>query len=300
VTVVGILHPGAMGAALGAELRAVGHDVLWAAEGRSAQTAQRAEGAGLRDAGTAIELARDSDVVLSVCPPHAAREVAAQVAGAAALYVDANAVSPATARDVAAAIAGAGGHAIDGGIIGPPPGENASASLLLSGARAGEVARLFDGTRVRARVVGTEIGAASAAKMAYAGWTKGSAALLLSMRALARAEGVEDALLAEWALTQPGLAERSERAAQGAAGKSWRWVGEMEEIAATLEAAGLPGGFHTAAAVVFERLAAEPSSELTAVLDTLACGTLRAGDAVAPPGKGETRMHTRNSERTWR
>ena len=279
MTVVGLLHPGAMGSALGAELRAAGHDVLWASQDRSAQTAARATAAGLRDAGTSADVARASAVVLSVCPPHAARDVAAQVAGRAELFVDANAVSPATAREVAATIASAGGRAVDGGLIGPPPGPDASVTLMLSGAGAQDVAGLFDGTRVRVRVVGGEIGAASATKMAYAGWTKGSAALLLAIRGFARAEGVEDALVEEWALSQPHLDDASARAARGAAGKSWRWVAEMQEIAASLEAAGLPAGFHHAAASVFERLAAEPGTDLEAVLRTLACDTL-------PPGRG--------------
>jgi len=277
VTVVGLLHPGVMGAALGAELRSAGHEVLWAADGRTDSTARRAAEADLRDAGTVAELARRSAVVLSVCPPHAARDVAAQVAGNASLYVDANAVSPATAREIAATVAGAGGRAIDGGIVGPPPGADRAASLLLSGTGAEEVAALFDGTRVRARVLGTDIGAASAAKMAYAAWTKGSAALLLAVRALARAEGIEDALLGEWAISHPDLPQTSERAARGAAGKSWRWVGEMEEIAATFRDAGLPGGFHEAAAAVYERLAGEPGTDLDAVLDALTCDTLRDG-----------------------
>ena len=97
------------------------------------------------------------------------------------------------------------------------------------------------------------IGAASAVKMAYASWTKGSAALLLAARALARAEGVEETLLAEWGISQPGLEERSARAAGSAAAKGWRWIAEMEEIAATMAAAGLPEGFHQAAAEIYRR-----------------------------------------------
>jgi len=277
MTVVGLLHPGAMGAALGAQLRAAGHDVLWASEGRGPETARRAQDAGLRDAGTPDELARRSAIVLSVCPPHAARDVAAQVAGQASLFVDANAVSPATARDIAATIAAAGGRAIDGGIVGPPPGGDAPARLLVSGVGADEVAALFGGTRVRAPVVGADVGAASAAKMAYAAWTKGSAALLLAVRGLARAEGVEDAMLTEWAISHPDLPDASERAAGFAAGKAWRWVGEMEEIAATFRDAGLPGGFHEGAAAIYERLAAEAATDLDAVLDALPCDTLRHG-----------------------
>jgi hypothetical protein len=89
--------------------------------------------------------------------------------------------------------------------------------------------------------------------MAYAGWTKGSAALLLAVRGAARALGVEDDLLAEWALSQPGLAAQADRSARSAAAKGWRWEPEMREIAATLAAAGLPSGFHQAAAEIFSR-----------------------------------------------
>lgn len=89
--------------------------------------------------------------------------------------------------------------------------------------------------------------------MAYAAWTKGSSALLLAARALAQAGDVEDVLLAERELSQPKLAERHRQAVRSAATKGWRWVAEMEEIAATMEDAGLPGGFHHGAAEIFRR-----------------------------------------------
>ncbi len=103
-------------------------------------------------------------------------------------------------------------------------------------------------------VVPGGVGAASAVKACYASWTKTNAALVLAIRAVARAHGVEDALLAEWARSQPQLETASEQAATQSAPKAWRWVAEMEEHAATFEAAGLPGGFDAAAAVVFDRL----------------------------------------------
>ena len=104
----------------------------------------------------------------------------------------------------------------------------------------------------RARAAGPDA-AASAIKMAYAAWTKGMAAMLLAARALARAEGVEDTLLAEWALSQPSLAAQSERAATSAVFKGWRWIAEMEEIAHCMAEAGLPDGFHQAAAEIYRR-----------------------------------------------
>ena len=105
--------------------------------------------------------------------------------------------------------------------------------------------------------------------MAYASWTKGSAALLLAARALARAEGVEETLLAEWGISQPGLEERSARAAGSAAAKGWRWIAEMEEIAATMAAAGLPEGFHQAAAEIYRRFPPADRAGHEAGLDAL-------------------------------
>jgi len=278
-TTVGLLHPGEMGAAVGQCLTAAGHRVLWVPEGRSAASAARAAAAGLTVAsGGLAGLTREADVIVSVCPPHAAlgvaREVAAlgvarEGAGSGRVYVDANAVSPDTAREIAAIVAAGGGSYVDGGIIGSPPVAPGFIRLYLSGARAGEVQRLFAGGAVDARVIGGGgLFAASAVKMAYASWTKGSAALLLAARALARAEGVEDLLLAEWGASQPGLTERSARAAGSAAAKGWRWVAEMEEIAAAMAAAGLPDGFHLAAAEIYRRAqeAPAPDAILTALL----------------------------------
>jgi hypothetical protein len=117
------------------------------------------------------------------------------------------------------------------------------------------------------RAPGDGIGAASAVKMAYASWTKGSAALLLAARALARAEGVEPVLLDEWGISQPGLEARSAGAAGAAAAKGWRWVAEMEESAAAWAAAGLPEGFHGAAAEIYRR--APRDGDLDALLSAL-------------------------------
>ena len=248
-----------MGAAVGRCLTGAGYEVLWASEGRGPQTAARARAAGLTDAGTPAEVAERADVIFSICPPHAALDVAWAVQGFGGFFVDANAISPATAREVSLMVEEGGATYIDGGIIGMPPPEkreseaNGGTRLYLSGAEADAVRGLFDGTTVDARVIVSGIWAASAVKMAYAAWTKGTAALLLAARGLARAEGVEDALLAEWAMSQPSLESRSRGAADSAVAKGWRWVAEMEEIAASMAAAGLPDGFHQAAAEIFRR-----------------------------------------------
>jgi len=232
-----------MGATIAAALRSQGHEVAWASDGRSDATRGRAEEAGLRDVGSVAALAAECETIVSVCPPHAALDVARSVGEVGGVYVDANAVSPATARGVAAAV----GRCVDGGIVGGPPDPR----LYLSGDDAPRVAALFDGSPVQPRVLEGGVGAASALKMTYAAWTKGTAAMLLAIRDVARAEGVEEPLLAEWAESVPLLDERWERARRSADAKGWRWVGEMEEIAATFEAAGAPRGFHEAAAQVY-------------------------------------------------
>jgi 3-hydroxyisobutyrate dehydrogenase-like beta-hydroxyacid dehydrogenase len=253
VTVVGVLHPGEMGAAVARVLRSHGETVLWASAGRSAATVERAEAAGLEDACEVAELCRRCEVLLSICPPHAAVDVARAATGFTGVYVDANAISPETAR----AIGDLQPRFVDGGIVGPPPDEPGTTRLYLSGAEAAQVAGLFAETNVDARVISRQPGAASAVKAAYAGWTKGSAALLLTVRELARAEGVEDRLLEEWRLSLPALEDRYASASRSAGRKGWRWIGEMEEIANGMAAHDLPTGFHEAAAEVFRRAAGE-------------------------------------------
>ena len=257
MTTIGLLHPGEMGASVGASGRAGGHRVLWASQGRGADTTKRATAAGLEDAGSVATLVGASDVVLSVCPPHAALDVARSVAGHGfrKLYVDGNAVAPATSRDIAAIVEAAGATYVDGGIIGPPPDKAGTTRLYLSGASAGRVQALFEGGPLEAIVLAGDLTAAAAIKMCYAAWTKGSQALIMAVRALATAEGVDEALLVEWHRSQADLPGRSQNAARGTARKAWRWVGEMDEIAATFAADGLPDGFHRAASELYRRMA---------------------------------------------
>ena len=231
--------------------------VVWASEGRSAATRARAKGAGFEDVKTLGAVTATADAVVSVCPPHGAQALAEAVAenGYDGLYLDANAVSPATALEIQAAATASGARFVDGGIVGPPAIRPGTTRLYLSGDAAGELIARFEGSDIEAIDLEAEVGAASALKMCYAGFTKGSAALLLSLRAAASAYGVEEGLLGEWSRSQPGLEKRSVRAAATAAPKSWRFAGEMEEIADTLAAAGLPEGFHRAAAEAYRRLA---------------------------------------------
>jgi 3-hydroxyisobutyrate dehydrogenase-like beta-hydroxyacid dehydrogenase len=246
---IGLLHPGEMGAAFGAALHEHGHEVLWVPQGRSPATADRARDAGLEPAASVPELAARVELVLSICPPHAALDVARELSGFDGIYVEANAIAPATTLEIGALF----GRFVDGSIIGSPPLDGPTATLYLAGTEAATVADLFTDSRARATVISDQPGAASALKMVYAAWTKGSAALLLAVQQAATAAGVDAELMAEWQTGQSQLPERLARAQRSAMDKGWRWVGEMEEIADFFESLGEPDGFHRAAAEVFRK-----------------------------------------------
>ena len=273
---IALLHPGNMGSTIGACAAASGARVLWASAQRSAASRKRAEQAGLVDAGDLAAAVRQSDIVLSVCPPEFATEIALSVAAQRfqGIYVDANAVSRATAEEIAKIVVKAGASFVDGGIIGSPVKQAGTTRMYLSGEKAAEIAQLFSASMLDARSIGAVPGEASALKVVYAAWTKGTDALILAIRALAAHEGVDHALLEEWKISQPALENKCLRAAAVAVPKMWRYVGEMREIAEAFQAAGLPGGFHQAAAEVSERLASfkdqtEPPLTVKTVLEKL-------------------------------
>jgi 3-hydroxyisobutyrate dehydrogenase-like beta-hydroxyacid dehydrogenase len=269
---LGILHPGAMGATVAAA--AVAESVVWASSGRSPATLERAAAAGCTDRVNVAGLVASSDLIISVCPPHAAADVARDVAtaGFAGIYVDANAVAPATSRVVGKTVTAAGARFVDGGIVGPPAIRPGTTRLYLAGDAAPDVAFVFAGGPLEAIVLDGPPGTASSLKMAYAAYTKGTAALVAAIRALAAAEGIEAPLLAEWDRSVPGLAERSTRILEATPRKAWRFAGEMREIAATFDSADLPAGFHEAAAEIYDRLAEykyDPSPDPHAVIESL-------------------------------
>jgi len=267
---VGFLHPGLMGETLAANCSAVS---LWAAQGRSQETRERADAHGLTEVADIESMCSQSEMIVSICPPAAAVDVADQVAAAGfgGIYVDANAISPQSARAIATKFA----RYVDGSVIGPPAHAAGTTRLYLSGPQADQVASLYAGSVLEARVIGDEPVAASALKMAYASWTKIGSALHLAIRALAHAEGVEDALVNEWSLSQPWLGERSERIAAGVGPKAWRFTGEMKQIAQAFASIDAPTGFADAANEIYERMAGfkgAPGPSLDAVIDAISQG----------------------------
>lgn len=257
MTKIGILHPGAMGISVAASAKNSGAEVYWVSAGRSDETRQRAEEHGLQEVGTIDELTQQCEVIVSVCPPHAAEEVAQQVmqAGFNGLYVDGNAISPERSRRIGRIVSEGGGRFVDGGIVGGPAWKAGTTWLYLSGDGADTAAACFAAGPLETEILSGGIGQASALKMCFAAYTKGTTALLAAVLATAEAEGVREPLNTQWERYWEGFAAETEMRVRRVTAKAWRFAGEMEEIAATLEAADVPGGFHTAAAELYQRLA---------------------------------------------
>ena len=270
MTVIGLISPGQMGASIGAAASHSATRVIWAGDGRSKASHTRASDAGLENGGTIDTLVKDSDIILSVCPPHDAEDVARQVKQRAfpGLFVDCNAIAPEKSRQIAERFGYQ--NFVDGGIVGGPAWKSESGTrLYLSGDRSKEIAALFNNSPLETTIIPGEIGAASAMKMVFAAYTKGTTALLAAILGVAEKEGVRNVLESQWGQT---FTEQTYQRVVANSAKAWRFEGEMQEIAATFENAGLPGGFHAAAAVVFERLAQfmdEPAVDIVELLKAL-------------------------------
>ncbi|MEO5924295.1 MAG: DUF1932 domain-containing protein [Bryobacteraceae bacterium] len=265
---VGILHPGAMGVSIASSAIDGGCEVYWASEGRRAFTRDRAEAAGLRDAGTLPQLCEVCPIVISVVPPEFAFDVARAVAssGFQGILADVNALTPQNKVEMAKLVP----NFADGGIIGLPSRSPGETTLFLSGPAAAEVAACFAGAAIAARDMGPEIGRATALKVLFAAYNKGSIALFASLYSAAENYGVLPELKEQF--IHRGLSiEKIEAQIVRAAPKAWRWVSEMHEISAALEAAGMPGDFHAGAAKVYERLVGLKDREtaLPEILDNL-------------------------------
>jgi 3-hydroxyisobutyrate dehydrogenase-like beta-hydroxyacid dehydrogenase len=254
---IGILHPGEMGISIAASAKNSGCDVYWISEGRSLATRERVAKVGLHEVRTLQELCKECRTIISVCPPHAAETVARDVARAGfhGVYVEANAIAPERTIQIGNAMTRADVVFVDGGIIGFPAWKPHTTCLYLSGPRAEEVASCFSAGPLDTKVLGSEIGKASALKMCYAANTKGTVALLAAILATAENLGVREALFDRWRGEDPSIPEQVLKRVQANAPKAWRFVGEMEEIANTFSAAGTPGEFHRGAADIYQRLA---------------------------------------------
>lgn len=254
--VVGLLHPGQMGTAVAAAVRSHAGPVLWAEADRSRETTKRAEWADLLAVRTVADVARRSDVVISLCPPHAALEVAQQVAdaGGVDLYLDANAIAPSTVNRIAKLLGAE--HVVDGAVLGPPPWKPDKTVLHLAGARAPEAAALFNSGPLATRIVGARAGLASALKACFALHSKAPHTMWAVLAAAAAEYGVDAEVRAELHRSGVDLDAEMTRLADRVTPNAWRFAGEMDEAGRTFADAGLPDGISQAAAEVFRRVAA--------------------------------------------
>lgn len=256
---VGVVSPGAMGGALGRGWAEAGARVVATVEGRSERTRALAHGIELLPA--LADVVAASDIVVSVVPPGEAYDVAVAIrsaaGGATPLVADLNAIAPATVDRVAAALAPL--DLVDGSISGGPPDDGVT-RVYLSGPRAAEVEALGH-PRLDVRVLPGPAGVASAVKMCTASVYKGFSAVLLHAVATAEANGVRDVVLDDLA-REVDVTTLARRFAV-AGSKAHRFAGEMREIAATQEAAGLPGALFEGMARVWENAAASPLGDAT-------------------------------------
>jgi L-threonate 2-dehydrogenase len=237
---IAIIAAGEMGAGIGRRLHERGANVLTSLQGRSDGSVKRAERAGMTPVDSDDALLAQADFFLSIVPPGDALALANRLTPALAraarkpIYVDLNAVAPETAVAIGDVVKMSGAHYVDGGIIGAPPSGNYSPKLYLAGDDAKSVERLA-AYGLTIRTVHGAVGAASALKMSYAGLTKGLTALGTAMILGAIHADCADELRAELAESQPNMLAWLARQVPNMYPKAYRWIAEMEEIAAFLK-----------------------------------------------------------------
>lgn len=250
MTTIGLLHPGSMGAAVGGQLVRAGHQVLWCPEGRSTKTVERAARNGLT-AADLPQLLTDATVVLSICPPAVAEELARTAQGYAGIWVEANAITPQRTAHIADLLPAS--VVVDGGIVGSPPTGGKRPTLYLSGQNAIDaVADLFTGTDVRPHLLGPRIGQASALKLSYSAYQKASRVLAAVSYGLAVDHGVDEELLAIGG-KRPGSYLNEVDYIPKTAARAWRWGPELLQAADMLRDSGLPDEMLRAAAAALVR-----------------------------------------------
>jgi 3-hydroxyisobutyrate dehydrogenase-like beta-hydroxyacid dehydrogenase len=241
---IAVLYPGDMGAALAAVLVARGYRVITALAGRGEKTAARCRELGLEVLASLADVIREANVVLSVVPPAAAEEMAAvycelaKSAPVGALFVDVNSIGPELAGAIAARLHKTGVGFVDAAVNGLAKNLTKSGTLLLSGGRADEVAKLFDGA-VRVRVLGTEIGQASTMKMLLAGLSKGLCGLFAELALIAQRRGMLGEMLEASAQIYPGMMLVVDRMLPTYAQHAGRRATEMNELEETARNAGI-------------------------------------------------------------
>lgn len=270
---VGLVSPGDMGAGVATFLVGRGVLVRAALADRSERTRALARDAGIEDVGDLGSLVSDSEVILSIVPPAAARSVAVDVAAAIGstaarpLYVDCNAISPDTAREVAAVVLGSGASFVDASIVGPPPRAITNTRFYACGPDEAAFVRFGEYAGLDIRPLGSEVGRASGLKMLYASITKGIPAISLGLLVAAWRLGIYEDTVAELELSQTEIHQRMQRTLGRVPSVAARWVGEMEEIAKTMETVGLTPLIFEGAAEMYRFVSSASFDETPETID---------------------------------
>lgn len=268
-TVVGILSPGEMGAALAEVLLDQGFDVITTLAGRSPRSAEYCEQSGITTRPFLADVVSEADVIISTVTADVAVAVARQVAQEARrldtslTYVDANSVSPQTITQIVSEFRGSKVQIVDAAIHGLASRLKTQATIFVSGPAAASavVNRLF-GLNVRVRNLGDQPGIASLMKMTLGGVSKGLIGLFLQSSLLARGVGMEDEFCDELGHYYPDVLKFVERSLPTYVQHAGRRAAEMRELQTTLDGAGLPVDMAVALSRFFSTL---DDGELSAV-----------------------------------
>lgn len=258
---VGFMTPGDMGQGVAMQVKAKGLIVCTALDKRSERSKKMAREAGLTDVGSIARLCAESDLIMSVMNPGAALEFAREAAEAIRaqsrkpLFIDCNAVAPDTMREIEAAITGAGSRCLDGGLIGPPPRGGAKVNLYVSGPGAADMEQVGNDKLV-VHVLSEKLGDASAVKMCYSAFNKGTQGLILETLMAAQRLGVYEQVEKQLLSSRADMYESVLKSLPMLPPKAYRWVPEMHEIARTFQGVRMTPRIFQGEADMFELVAA--------------------------------------------
>jgi 3-hydroxyisobutyrate dehydrogenase-like beta-hydroxyacid dehydrogenase len=202
-----------------------------------------------RDHGVALtashaDLAARADFIVSAVTASQAVPVAQACAPAVkanAFFLDFNSASPGAKQRAAKLIEAAGGRYVEGAVMTSVPPYRIKVPLLLGGPTAEELAPLLVQLGFAAKVASNELGVASAVKMCRSIIIKGLEAMTIECFTTARAYGVEDAVLASFKETFPGIDWEKQGAYffQRVIEHGRRRAEEVREVAETVREIGL-------------------------------------------------------------
>jgi 3-hydroxyisobutyrate dehydrogenase-like beta-hydroxyacid dehydrogenase len=194
---------------------------------------------GVETGDSAAAALADRAFLLSLVTADQALEAAckyAQLLPEGALWCDMNSVAPDTKRQAATVIEAVGGRYVDVAVMAPVD-KGMAVPLLVSGPHALAAQPLLEALGfTNVRVVGDEVGKASAIKMIRSVMVKGVEALSDECATAAEAAGVLDEVVASLDASEKnvGWAERIAYNRERMATHGLRRAAEMEEVAATL------------------------------------------------------------------